>query len=933
MRKYIIFISGCILIANFSFAQEFGKNKVRYKDFTWSVLQTEHFEVYHNPEIEDLAKIAAKMAEDAYEQISADLRYNVSKLIPFVIFKSHYDFQQTNIILELIERGVGGFAEIFKYRMVIPFTGSYKSLQTVITHELTHVFSYDLLYHDTLPAMFSAQAFIVPPLWLMEGLAEYETGDLDTMGHTVLADAVLENNLIPLADLSDFSMLSRVYLAYKESHSLLRYIANTYGKDKIHLLLRRFKAHPNVESMIKTSIGVSMETLENGWIKSLQQQYYPELTRRKLPTDFGKPAIEKQNKFYSHPTFSPGGDILALISYEFGEAEVVKVRLKDGKVLKRITKGMKGRDFEELNTEGRALSWSSDGSKIAFISKRKGKDAIFIYDIFTSKIKEILEIDKFDEIFSISFSPDGKRLAVAALSNGKSKIYLLENDNIVQLTSGNSLDNQPIWSKDGEYIAFVKERDGFSNICIISPQTKEEIVTTPADGYKKDPFWSNDSKIIFYSSDTDGVYNIYGYNLETKQVAQVTNCVGGAFQGSISPHEELIFVSYYQGGYRLYLIEDLKISWSNPEILATSTTIVEVEPIEKGDIREYEPKLSFDWRSGEFLYSSSQGISANIELSASDVLGNHRFLLILDNASSISNQTNFQLSYDYLTKRPAYTVGVFNWSNFYSFTDKDIAEREYGLVGRMEYPFSKFKRVELGFVTEVVSKEETTFGEVKNEIKEDKEGIDYLFASLVHDTTNWSYFGPLSGSRSRLTIEQTVPLIHHQVTYTNFKVDYRKYSRITQRANWAFHLLGKVSKGKNRRKFPLGGHRLFSIYESGSLRGYELGEFWGNYVILGNAEFRLPLIDEIRFALPISIKNIRSVIFVDVGSAWSKGKRLTFRHNSTDEKKDTDLKACFGFGLRLLLGFLPLRVDYAWNTDFVDTSDKPETNFSIGYDF
>lgn len=923
------------LIPHLSSAQEFGKNKVRYKGFTWQILTTEHFEVYHNPEIEDLARISAKMAEDAYEKISADLKYNVSKPIPFVVFKSHYDFQQTNIILELIDKGVGGFTEIFKYRMVIPFTGSYKEFQTVITHELTHVFEYDILYHDTLPSMFSTQAFLTPPLWLMEGLAEYETGNLDTMGHTILSDAVIENNLIPLVDLADFSGISRVYLAYKESQSLLRYIAKTYGADKIHLLLRRFKAHPSIESMIKTSLGVSMETLENGWIKSLQQQYYPELTRRKLPTDFGKRIIEEGHGFYSHPTFSPGGDMLALISYEFGEAEVVEVRAKDGKVLKRITWGMSARDFEELNTDERTISWSPDGTKIAFIAKTKGKDAIFIFDVFTSTIKEIIEPAQFDEISSISFSPNSKGLAVSALSNGKSKIYLVEDDKVEQLTSGNSLDHQPNWSKDGEYIAFVREKDGFADICLVSPKTKEELVIlTAEDGHKKDPFWSNDGKIIFYSSDADGIYNIYGYNLETKEVAQITNCVGGAFQGGfkpqggISPQEGLIFVSYYQGGYNLYLIEDLKLCWRKPEVVATSTTIAEVKPIEKAKIKEYEPKFSFDWRSGNFVYNSSQGISASLQLAASDVLGNHRFMLLLDNASSISNETNFQFSYGYLTKRPDFTVGVFNWSNFYSFSDRDIAEREYGLVGMMDYPFSKFRRVELSFVSEVVSQEETTL----KEITEDKEGMDYLSVALVEDTTNWSYWGPLSGVMSRVSIEQTIPLLHHQVSYTNFKVDYRKYIRITQRANWAFHLLSKVSKGSDRREFPLGGRRLFSINEAGSLRGYELGQFWGNYILLGNAELRVPLIDEIRFAMPVSIRNIRSVMFVDVGSAWFKGEKLTIRHNSTDKKSpETDLKCSYGVGLRILLGFLPLKIDYAWNTDFVDTFHN--TNFSIGYDF
>ncbi|RKY61373.1 MAG: hypothetical protein DRP95_02930, partial [Candidatus Latescibacterota bacterium] len=43
-------------------ARGFGQNKVRYRKFDWWALKTKYVEVYYNPEYEDLAKIAAKMA-------------------------------------------------------------------------------------------------------------------------------------------------------------------------------------------------------------------------------------------------------------------------------------------------------------------------------------------------------------------------------------------------------------------------------------------------------------------------------------------------------------------------------------------------------------------------------------------------------------------------------------------------------------------------------------------------------------------------------------------------------------------------------------------------------------------------------------------------------------------------------------------------------
>ena len=100
-----------------------------------------------------------------------------------------------------------------------------------------------------------------------------------------------------------------------------------------------------------------------------------------------------------------------------------------------------------------------------------------------------------------------------------------------------------------------------------------------------------------------------------------------------------------------------------------------------------------------------------------------------------------------------------------------------------------------------------------------------------------------------------------------------------------------------------------------------------------NAEFRFPLIDYfiMRFPLAIALQQVKGVAFADIGAAW----------NGSDFKGGTssngghlqDIKMGFGFGMRLNLGFLLLRYDLAWNTDFQDVSAHPTSYFSFGADF
>ena len=119
----------------------FGRNKIQYEDFDWNVLQTEHFDVYFYPEMQELAEHGAAFAEEAYAELQNRFNFSVTRRVPIVFYSSQLHFKQTNITDGFIPDGVGGFYEFLKGRVVIPANGNLHRFRRVVRHEVVHVFT------------------------------------------------------------------------------------------------------------------------------------------------------------------------------------------------------------------------------------------------------------------------------------------------------------------------------------------------------------------------------------------------------------------------------------------------------------------------------------------------------------------------------------------------------------------------------------------------------------------------------------------------------------------------------------------------------------------------------------------------------------------------------------------------------------------------
>ncbi len=139
--------------------------------------------------------------------------------------------------------------------------------RSTIAHELTHV----LVGHLT----FSCLGDV--PTWLNEGLAVYSEGALDPSSERQLNDAISNDELLTLRSLSGgFSEVpSRAYLSYSQSYSVVKFMIESYGQEKMNALLISLRDGTTIDDALIKIYGFDVEGLETLWRDAIGAPHHP----------------------------------------------------------------------------------------------------------------------------------------------------------------------------------------------------------------------------------------------------------------------------------------------------------------------------------------------------------------------------------------------------------------------------------------------------------------------------------------------------------------------------------------------------------------------------------------------------------------------------------------------------------------------------------
>jgi hypothetical protein len=133
--------------------------------------------------------------------------------------------------------------------------------ERALVHELTH-----LVVHQ---ATFSPYGQL--PLWLDEGLATYSEGELDPDLRSSLNRAISEGTLISVRSLcSPFSAYAdKARLSYAQSYSLVEYLLDNHGQDRMLDLLTLFKQGNTYDEALTEVYGFDIAGLDALWRAAL----------------------------------------------------------------------------------------------------------------------------------------------------------------------------------------------------------------------------------------------------------------------------------------------------------------------------------------------------------------------------------------------------------------------------------------------------------------------------------------------------------------------------------------------------------------------------------------------------------------------------------------------------------------------------------------
>ncbi len=923
---------------------QFGRNKVQYQSRDFAIIETAHFDVYFYPEERDAAIDAARMAERIYGRLSRILDHDFRDRKPIILYASQTDFQQTNVLGGHIDESTGGVTESLKDRVLLPLTGSYREFQHVLGHELVHSFQFDVLRRGAVETSASPFGF-VPSLWFMEGMAEYlSVGRIDAKTTAWLRDAALDGYLRSIDEMDRFNDFLSYrfgqslwnYIGAKwgdQAIGLLLKRAPSLGAERAFVRTLGISLKELSEEW--------HEAVRATYLPQIRQADAVDRVARRITSHSFSRGRGKSVSFIA-PALSPDGTELVYLSdlghdlYSFYDLYLADA--ETGEPKRTLVKSARGGGFESLRYLTSAADFAPDGDRVAFVAKAGGRDAIYVINVRNGRI-ERKWVPELNGVQTPSWSPDGRRIVFTGLVGGISNLYVwdLATDELRELTSDRYARLHPAWSPDGRTIAFATDQTPRTDldrlvfdelhIALYEVDTGQiRLLEDTASGTSINPVWSPDGNAVAFLSTRTGVFNVFLHSISEGRTYQLTDLLTGAMgEGALltSPGlswaragDRLAFSYFEEAGFNIYTVDQprrlARLPGPSREAATAASQIGRPRMVEGRDratvtggedesapssfyltesgfrrsdfggevagaghpglgpagqlsiaalidsatlalpdtatlaFRDYSVSLGLDLVGQPTIGATTGGFFGNgvyggSFVTLSDMLGNHNMFIAGDVRGSFDNARLFT-SYTYLKNRLNFGVSFIQYP-FFRFLGsrlEDIPGRDGELgefnvfqrdqfrsVGvQAQYPLSPFARLDFGFETSSIQ-QDIVFQGISRENLETfsitLDGPTRTFVkpqvAYVFDNSLPGFTGPIAGRRLRLSAGPALG----DLNMADVLLDLRNYIQFSGSLGFAQRLLSFARFSLN----DSGDAEEFEFAWGGPyfLRGYDLGSY------------------------------------------------------------------------------------------------------------
>lgn len=586
---------------------------VNHPERQWQQISTAHFILHYYQGFEALARVAARVAEEGYEKITADLGISPSEKIPLIITEEEF---------------WNGYAEPARNRIVLDPRFALEApigLNRFLLHEMTHIFNFLAVQRGLFGSNLIKSAGL--PAWFAEGLAQYEAEYWAAENDRMLRLHVQNRSLLTPAERNAFTALSgKGSEGYNEGYALVRFLFENYGREKLPELLRTYRnLNGDFYQAVQLTFGKPLLQIEAEWRQQLEEQIQEQMALRTESLSGAQQLVPyTRNRTWYQPKPSPDGKWLAyqnsggyplvrghiypvqplwIASLEqlkaYGEQQRQKVQDKQPSPVPTQPPELKepGLKFRHGDGHEPALAaaqeleldqvqhklvervldfaWAPDSQHLAY--------SLLIPDAWGNSVKavEILPLKTVsgrlveaapaerilpgEVLHSPAWSPDGEKLALVRELRQRDEIILydlLEQKLERILVQAPDLRQYQAlnWSPDGRHlVAEVFLPGEGQSLLLLDPsgQSAPRLLTESTSLYAdKQPVWSPDSQWLYFVSTRNGFANLYRHNLAQGQTEALSDVWTGLEMPSLSADgQKLYFIRHHAQGTSLESVD------------------------------------------------------------------------------------------------------------------------------------------------------------------------------------------------------------------------------------------------------------------------------------------------------------------------------------------------------------------------------------------
>ncbi|TVR81502.1 MAG: hypothetical protein EA412_02800 [Chitinophagaceae bacterium] len=457
-KSLLIFCLSALIFTIKSTAQttieEFGQNRVKYKNFEWSYFQSDNFTTYFYMGGQDIGRFTVQYAEKVLKDIEDRLEYRLNSDISLLVYNNIMDANQTNIGIGREGYNTGGVTQIIDNKVFLYFNGNHQNLAAQIRKGIAQVIMENMLFGGSVQEVLQNSVLLNIPSWFSGGLVSYVGNEWNSKFDDRLRDGVLSGNYKRLNRLSGEE-------AKFAGHAIFQYIAENYGENAISNLLYITRINRNMESGFLFVLGKTVnETLEE-WYNFQLTRYTADLQNRDFPEEDLKVNKRKQKKWHHYQArLHPEGNKIAYVTNQLGR---YRIHILDTETNRTRTIYRGGHRTKTLLTDYSypLLSWSPDGKMLVFTEERRGDNYLHFYDL-EERDRDRRLITNFQKITHIDFTDNASTLLLSAISAGQSNIYTyhIPSGRVRQITNDFYDDLQPAFinSNNRNGILFLSNR-------------------------------------------------------------------------------------------------------------------------------------------------------------------------------------------------------------------------------------------------------------------------------------------------------------------------------------------------------------------------------------------------------------------------------------------------------------------------------------------